>query len=353
MPAVNAEMIKLAREARGLSQGELCEQLEVAQGTVSKIENRLIECSEELLEKLSLVLKYPVSFFQRTDPVFPSSIMYYRRKISVGKKVLSKSEARMNIIRMGVEKLLEQIEIPESELPKWDVEKLGTPQTAAKFLRERWKLPKGRIDNVTKILEKNGIVVFHFDFETDKLEGLSFFTQKNQPIIFVNRQLSGDRLRLTIAHELGHLIMHIGLLLDMSRDIETEAFAFATEFLVPLDEFKLNARYIDLKFLASQKLYWKVSMASLVYKARENNLITENQAKYLFAQFSTLGYRKSEPVELAVEREEPSLIKRVIDLHKSDLGYSLSDLASILHLSTKDLESEFNLEPFGLRVIRR
>lgn len=353
MSTINSEMIKLAREARGLSQGELCEELKVAQGTVSKLENKMMECSDELVEKISSVLKYPVSFFKRTDPVFPSSIMYYRRKISVGKKVLNKSEARMNIIRMGVEKLLEQVEIPEAELPKWDVEKLGTPQMAAQFLRERWRLPKGNIDNLTKLVEKNGIVVFHFDFETDKLEGLSFFTEKGQPIIFVNRQLPGDRLRLTIAHELGHLIMHIGHMIDLERDIEKEAFAFATEFLVPLQEFRVNARTIDLKFLASQKIYWKVSMASLVYKARENNLITENQAKYLFAQFSTLGYRKSEPVELAVEREEPSLIKRVIELHKSDLGYSLSDIASILHLSIKDLESEFNLQPFGLRVIRR
>jgi Zn-dependent peptidase ImmA (M78 family)/DNA-binding XRE family transcriptional regulator len=353
MSTVNSEMIKLAREARGFSQGELCEKLTVAQGTVSKIENRMMECSDDLLEKLSTVLKYPVSFFKRNDPIFPSSIMYYRRRISVGKKALSKSEARMNIIRMGVEKLLEQIEIPESELPKWDVEKLGPPEVAAKFLRERWRLSKGRVENLTKLLEKNGIVVFHFDFETDKLDGLSFFTQKGQPIIFVNRRLPGDRLRLTIAHELGHLIMHIGLMIDMERDIEKEAFAFATEFLVPLVEFKGGWRTFDLKFLASQKLYWKVSMASLIVKARENSLITENQGKYLFAQFSTLGYRKNEPVELAVEREEPGLIKKVIELYKSDLGYSLPDLAAILHLSVKDLENEFNIEPFGLRVIRR
>jgi Zn-dependent peptidase ImmA (M78 family) len=353
MSSINSEMIKLARESRGFNQAELCEGLKIAQGTISKIENKLMECSEELLERISLFLNYPISFFKRSDLIFPSSILYYRRKISVGKKILSKSEARMNIIRMGVERLLDQVELPDNSLGRWDVEKMGDPKLAAKFLREKWRMPKGRVDNLTKLLEKNGIVVFHFDFETDKLDGLSFFTEKNQPIIFVNRMLPGDRLRLTIAHELTHLFMHIGQPIDMDRDIEQEAFSFASEFLVPLDEFKSEIQQIDLKFLAGQKRYWKVSMASLIYKCRENNLITENQSKYLYAQLSSLGYRKIEPPELSVEREQPSLVKSIIGLFQKDLGYSLSDLAQTTHLSLKDFEKEFNIEPHGLRVIRR
>jgi Zn-dependent peptidase ImmA (M78 family)/DNA-binding XRE family transcriptional regulator len=353
MPTVNSEMIKLARESRGFSQSELCEELGIAQGTISKIENKLIECSEELLNKLSAFLNYPISFFWRTEPIFPSSILYYRRKITIGKKLLSKSEARMNIIRMGVEKLLEQIEIPDNTLPKWDVEKMGSPDLAAKFLRDLWRLPKGRVENVTKILEKNGIVVFHFDFETDKLDGLSFFTEKAQPIIFVNMRLPGDRLRLTIAHELGHLMMHIGQPITLDRDVETEAFQFGSEFLVPFDELRLEFTMMDLKWLANQKRYWMVSMSSLIYKGKEKKMITDNQAKYLFSQMSALGYRKSEPAELGVEREKPSLINSIIELYKSDLGYSTEEIAASLHISIKDFQSEFNLQPHGLRIIRK
>lgn len=93
-------------------------------------------------------------------------------------------------------------------------------------------------------------------------------------------------------------------------------------------------------------------MSSLLYKCRENNLITENQSKYLFSQLSTLGYRKVEPPDY-VEREQPSLIKSVIGLFQKDLGYSLSDLALTTHLSVKDFEREFNIEPHWLRVVRR
>jgi Zn-dependent peptidase ImmA (M78 family) len=353
MSRLNSEMIKLARESRGLSQAELCDMLETAQGTISKIENKLIECSDDVLERISKILNYPISFFFRSDLVFPSSILYYRRKISVGKKVLSKAEARMNIVRMAVEKLLEQVDVPDNTLPPWDVDSLGDPELAAKFLRERWRLPKGRIENLTKLLEKNGIVVVHFDFETDKLDGLSYFTENGQPIIFVNRSLPGDRLRMTVAHELGHLLMHIGQPVPLDRDIEKEAFSFASEFLVPVAEFRQDLQFVDLKFLANQKRYWMVAMSALVYKCKEQKLITENQAKYLFAQLSAMGYKKAEPPELAVEREKPSVIKDTIELYKKELAYSLEDIALATHLTLKDFEREFDLQPFGLRVIRR
>lgn len=353
MSIINSELIKLARESRGLSQSELCDKLNITQGTISKIENKLIECSDDLIEKISAYLNYPESFFRRNSKVFPSSILYYRRKISVGKKVLSKSEARMNIIRMGIEQLLNQVETPENSLGQWDVDSMGSPELAAKFLREKWRIPKGRIGNLTKVLERNGIVVFHFDFETNKLDGLSFITEEGQPIIFVNKNLPGDRLRLTLAHELAHLFMHIGQPIQLDRDIEKEAFSFASEFLVPLVEFRANFSFIDIKFLASQKRYWMVSMFFLVYKSRETKLITENQAKYLFAKMSAMGYRKIEPVELAVEREQPQMIKEIIELYRNELDYSISELASIIHISVKDFESDFNLEPLGLRVLRK
>jgi len=353
MSSINSEMIKLARESRGFNQAELCEGLDIAQGTISKIENKLMDCSDELLAKISTFLNYPISFFKRSDSIFPSSYLYYRRKISVGRKILSKSEARMNIIRMGVEKLIDQVELPEISLGHWDVEKMGSPELAAKFLREKWRVSKGRVENLTRLLEKNGIVVIHFDFETDKLDGLSFFTEKSQPIIFVNRMLPGDRLRFTIAHELGHLLMHIGQPIEFERDIENEAFDFASEFLVPIDEFSSEFQNVDLKFLANQKRYWMVSMASLVMKCKDNKLITENQSKYLFAQLSSLGYRKMEPPELAVERELPTLIKSIISIFQKELGYTMEQLADTTSLSRKDFEREFNMEPHGLRVIRR
>jgi len=58
MVKFNSEMLILAREARGLSQEELAEQMGVKQGTLSKIENGLLDVTE-YLQKICDTLNFP------------------------------------------------------------------------------------------------------------------------------------------------------------------------------------------------------------------------------------------------------------------------------------------------------
>lgn len=341
LQSYNPEMIKLARESRGLTQNELCDRLNMTQGAISKIENGENSISEDLIEKISDVLTYPISFFKAKSQIYPTSLIYYRRKVKVQGKVLSQSEARMNILRITLEKLISNIELPSVNLIDWDVEKNGSPERAAIFLREKWRVPKGKIDNLTKLVEDNGIIVIHFDFGTDKLEGLSLFTVQNQPVIYLNSNMSSDRLRFTLAHELGHLVMHFGKTFDTLRDLEDEAFKFGSEFLIPAIDFKKSIEKVDLLTLANLKRYWKVSIQSMIHKAKDLKMITPNQFKYLWSQMSANGYIKSEPLELNFPKETPTMVKEIIDLHKSELDYTVDDLSKILSLDTKEFISYF------------
>jgi Zn-dependent peptidase ImmA (M78 family)/DNA-binding XRE family transcriptional regulator len=344
LQSYNPEMIKLARESRGLTQNELCDRLNMTQGAISKIENGDNSISEDLVEKISDCLNYPVSFFKLKSQVYPTSLIYYRRKVKVQGKVLSQSEARMNVLRITLEKLISNVELPNINLLDWDVEKNGSPESAAIFLREKWRIPKGKIDNLTKLVEDNGVIVIHFDFGTDKLEGLSLYTVQNQPVIYLNNKLPSDRLRFTLAHELGHLVMHFGKTFDNQRDLEEEAFKFGSEFLIPSIDFKKSIEKVDLLTLANLKRYWKVSIQSMIHKAKDLNLITPNQYKYLWSQMSSNGYIKSEPMELNFPKEMPTLVKEVIDLHKSELGYSTEDISKILALNVDEFFTYFNQE---------
>ncbi|WP_143307242.1 ImmA/IrrE family metallo-endopeptidase [Chitinophaga vietnamensis] len=268
------------------------------------------------------------------------------------KKNLSVSEAKRNIIRIGIEKLLNSIDLPETNLFHWDVSQHGSPQDAAHLLRERWRLPKGKVDNLTKVIEDNGIIIVPFDFGGDKIDGISQYTEKNHPLIFVNNKLSPDRYRLTIAHELGHLILHFRNPIAEDRDVEAEAFMFASELLVPADDFRKSFEYLDFKVLTNLKLYWKVSMAALVMKAKHIGSITENQAKYLSAQPSALGYKLQEPPELSPLREYPMLIKEILQVYREQLGYTAEEMGSLLHLHYTDFQNYFNLDTGRLRVVR-
>lgn len=345
-------MIVLAREARGYTQKELSDLLGITQGTLSKIEKGIQTASFEGITNISNILKYPLSFFQQEDNIYNPDLIYYRRRIAVKKKTLTKAEANLNIVRMNIERLLSSVELPDNNLFRWDINVNGTPEEAAIMIRQKWNVPKGKINDITKVIEDNGIIVIPFDFGDNKFDGLSMYTTNNEPLIFYNNKLPSDRQRLTIAHELGHLILHFGQMIEIERDVEKEAMSFAAELLVPSKEFKSIIESVDLRILANQKVYWKVSMGSLLYRCKYLNIITENQSRYLWQQMSMLGYRTREPKELNFPAETPTLLNEIIEKYIEDLDYTKNEIASLLNINEDDLQDFYLKSASRLKIIR-
>ncbi|HEX5171953.1 MAG TPA: XRE family transcriptional regulator [Cyclobacteriaceae bacterium] len=345
MTEFNPEMLVLARESRGLTQKELAQKLNIAQGTLSKIENGLLLETDEYLEAFSQVLSYPQSFFHQREELYKPGEYFFRKKISASKKDVDKAEALTNIVRLSINRLLNSVELKEPEIPIWNVEEFGPPVMAAKYLREYWKLPKGPIENLTTLLEDHGILIIDLDFGSPKLDGLSLFSSGGNPIIFVNRNMPSDRQRLTVAHELAHLVLHCRQIIQESRDVETEAFEFASEFLMPSREISSRLSKLTLQKLADLKRYWKVSMAAIIMYARSLRTITDNQYKYLWIQMGTNGYRVKEPVELDFPQEIPLLTREIINAHLDDLGYSIEELSSVVHMAGTEFSDRFLFEP--------
>ena len=345
-------MIILAREARGYTQNELAELLGIAQGTLSKIEKGIQFPSDEFIDSITEKLSYPKTFFEQEDKIYNPDLIYYRKRIRVGKKQIIKVEATMNIIRMNIERLLKSVDVPENNLINWNIEENGSPEEAAIFLRQKWNVPKGRIDNLTKLIEDNGIIVVEIDLGAEKMDGISMFTTANQPIIFINYSIPGDRQRLTLAHELGHLLLHLGKIINIERDEEKEAMRFAGEFLIPRKEFTNRFETVDLKMLANQKSYWLVSMAAILVKCKEMGMITDNQYKYIWQQMAMLGYKKREPFELTVPKEKPKLVQEILEIHQKNLGYSKNEISSMLNIAESDMENLYYQDNSKLRIIR-
>src|SRR5690606_31019482 len=100
----------------------------------------------------------------------------------------------------------------KNNIPKWDSEVDGSPSNCAKFLREYWRVKRGRIENLTDLIENNGVVVVSTGL--GNLDGLATFSTSGIPLIFVNNDRTGDRHRFNLAHELGHLVLHWGQKID-------------------------------------------------------------------------------------------------------------------------------------------
>jgi transcriptional regulator with XRE-family HTH domain len=198
MKKLNYHLITIARESAGYTQKDFASALGVEQGTVSKIENGItVNTSEEIIQNICYILDYPESFFyQDWMPVRVEG--HYRRKLSMSVKDLKECKAKMTLSERHLNILCESIELPPPNYPKWDVELDGSPSMSARFLREFWKIPKGRISNVTEILEDNGFVIIQLDLSGT--DGFSVLSENDTPIIFVNKNMSGDRYRLTVVH---------------------------------------------------------------------------------------------------------------------------------------------------------
>ncbi len=323
MQKLNAEILKLAREARYITQEELAAILGMEQGTLSKIEKELLTTDEILVQKIAKVLDFPAGFFYQDRKVIPVE-GHYRRKVSTPVKKMKQYLAQMTIAEWHFLKLMDEIELPETRLPAWDISEDGSPALCAKHLRDYWKIPKGRITNLTKLIEDNGVVIFPLDL--GEMSGFSTYINGNIPVIFVNTTLSPDRYRLTIAHELGHLIFHFGNKVSQDRDLESEAYEFAIELLVPESNIKPYFTKVSIDKLADLKAYWYVSMQALLRYANTLGMVTQNQYKYLWIQMGSLGYRKNEPVQIPVEK--PGLITEIVNAYTNDLGYSKEELSA-------------------------
>ena len=168
-PKARPQMVILARESRGLSQSALASRMGIAQGTLSKVENGQAEATDELVEKLSDALGYPPAFFFDDYAARNLPISFYRKRISTKIATVRAIRARINILRLHVQKLLLSVDLPECRVPSVNLSEYGSPERVARELRIRWHLPRGPIENLTEILEDAGVVIVRCDFGTNEV----------------------------------------------------------------------------------------------------------------------------------------------------------------------------------------
>jgi Zn-dependent peptidase ImmA (M78 family) len=334
---VNPEMIVLARESRGLNQTELAELIGVSQAKVSRYENRMMEVSEEDLERIAEATGFTIDFFRQTDKVYGlgSTMLFNRKQLTAPIAVQRRAQANVNILRMQIERLLRGAEIDaENQIEPIDIHKFnGDAAAIAQRVRAAWRLPAGPVQDVTAAIESAGGIVMLCDFGTASIDAAHLWLPSLPPMFFMNRNVPGDRHRFNLAHELGHAVMHR----FPSGDIEREANWFAREFLMPAQDIVHHLEALTLERAAALKPVWKTSMHAIVYHARELGCVTEWQAKRLFARLGALGYRKLEPIPIPLE--EPTIIPQLVAVHKHAFGYTDEELRRLLY--DRDPEPRF------------
>ena len=136
-----------------------------------------------------------------------------------------------------------------------------------------------------------------------------------------------------MAHELGHLILEGKLSNDIDEERASDRFAGA--FLLPnsalQSELGEHRTRLELRELLLLKQEFGISMAGILYRARNLGIIRESYHKSLIIEFSKRGWRKNEPERYPAE--EPHHFQQLIFHALAEDYISESKAAELMNMS--------------------
>ena len=197
------------------------------------------------------------------------------------------------------------------------------------------------------LLEGNGFFIFAID--SAELNTDAFSRVINEiPVIVLNKNKgTAVRQRFSLAHELGHLILHrklSGTDFDIRYDaLEDEANLFAEYFLMPEEGFvnsMISPEAPKLEHFISIKKEWGVSIAAMVNHSNRIGLINERRTELLLKKMSILGWRKNEPLDHGddgLKFETPEKLHNLVSQQIADIG-SFNKFFDIVRLPPDEIE---------------
>ncbi len=293
--------IQRARKALGLSLRDLGEQIALSHAAVKKYEDNEVTPSSDILIKLAKALHVKVEYFFRPER-FTLENIQYRKHADMPERQLEEITAKI------LDQVERRIEL-ESVFPSAPVQlfviksiskmvnSIDEVENIAAQIRNQWHLGLDPLPDLIDLFEEHGIKIFEIDnAQYPKIDGLYAEINK-MPVIVIGNKRSGDRQRFTLAHELGHLLLDNRLASGM--DIEKCCNRFAGAFLLPkkslvnvLGEYRNSIEPRELSLLKQE---YGISMTSILHRAEETGIVSNNLYHELRTEFNERGWSKQEP----------------------------------------------------------
>jgi Zn-dependent peptidase ImmA (M78 family) len=288
-----------------------------------------MQIDDQHLAAISKVLEFPEEYFV-TPPPPPVDVkdLLFRAPVATTKteKLYLAEFARSAGEVLGW--LDGQHRLPPVKIPSLPSD---TPiQRAAREARVSLSIAQNEpIEHVTHLAERAGIPVImrgsHSNLALSTDSAVEVLNERHlgysvrvgehsdRPITVLRSNPSWERVRWTIAHEVGHVVLH-GRSLPVNS--EEQASMFASELLAPIGEIEKELpHHVTLASLTALKLKWGISLGALVIHLKHNNLIDaerfETLRKQLYTRTNSATGRtwgRDEPGWDAREIERPRLL---------------------------------------------
>ncbi|SDD50210.1 XRE family transcriptional regulator [Actinokineospora iranica] len=310
--------LTLARQLAGLRKNALAGLIGKTPTAVAAYESGSKNPAPATVAALALALQVAPGFFtaRPSRRTLAATAPHFRSLRSTSQ--ISRDQAHAyGCLALDVVTAIERhVEFPARDLPCRPVapDAIGRgPEAAAAALRLAWDLPPGPVGHLVRLVENHGGVVVFSPLANATVDAYSFDTAQ-RPIILLN-PLKDDyyRQRFDVAHELGHLVMHVDAE-PGGRAVEDQAHRFAAEFLMPAAEIadELPAK-ADWSRLGQLKQHWNVSLQALLFRARTLKVMSDVTYRNAMATISARGWRRREPGPMPL-LEQPSLLPRALKL---------------------------------------
>jgi Zn-dependent peptidase ImmA (M78 family)/DNA-binding XRE family transcriptional regulator len=304
------ERIKRLRLLRRWDQSELGERAGISATTVSQIETGRVAATSPQIESIASALGYSTSFLSASRGLIPTGRPWLRAYADASRR---EAEARTAAVTTALEYVRSiGLQPLQDRIPYFDDDPEAdfAIEDAAAELRALAELDEDAVvGNAIRAAERLGCIVLPFESELGRHLGMSVRCDGVPVICVAKTKVPGDRQRFTVAHELGHLMLHgstppPGDASEATR-LERQANRFAAAFLSPgdalLETLDENGGRVTLRTLGEIKAVWGVAIKSLVGRLQTLGRIDPDQARSLYKQISARGWSKSEPVDVRTE----------------------------------------------------
>lgn len=342
-----------SRELRGLTIMDIAKAMNMSRQAVSNWENGRRSPNVLIIKRLSTVLGVPYTFLITDQPaMIQGDLTLFRSKVAVPKRTKISYDHILQIYGFIVSQLSELVKLPDFALQgiisadsSFKILDQDYIEFMARSVRRHFGIQNGPIANVTALLERAGIYVVFINEPGSGINALTKEINGRFMVLLNIANQSAVRIRFSLAHELGHILLHSQYQLssynnkEIHKRLEVEANIFAGCLLMPKEGFLLDVTKPTLGGLVTLKTHWKVAIQAMAVRLKQLNIIDVQQETQIFKEISRNYSRKNEPYDFgpnSIPIEYPTLINsalKYLENHNVEYtskfqkyGYSLSFL---------------------------
>jgi len=284
----------------------------VTKQSLSKYEKGKARPSASILNALAAALGVKSVELWR-EPTVDVSFVAYRRRSGLRKRDRDAVEALVESqleMRVRLQELTRQTDPSAFPVQKFSVNSGEAAEVAASEVRKAWCLGPGPVASVTSTLEDHYVHVLEVD-AAEKFDGISAVAKDHAghviaASVVTRRGSPGERQRLSLAHELGHLVMRPCRADD--AECEKRAFRFGAAFLAPAPAVRAaigqRRTFIQVAELLMLKRRFGLSLQALLYRLRDLEVISDHYYRDWCIQVNKQGWKRREPMELPPEQPQ-------------------------------------------------